>query len=141
MEQEDDERSMVQQILQKSTEFLRRIIVPVGRPGGATLSYRCPHCHRCPLEDYIWWVLRHGEKQSNWWCAACGGQCDWRNSNRVLVFLDTTDRGEAKVFRADATPNGVRENFVCALKLLGNPPCGSDTPVKVLVEVFKKKTH
>ena len=23
---------------------------------GVTLPYVCPHCHRFPLEDYIWWV-------------------------------------------------------------------------------------
>ena len=33
----------------------------------------------------------HGDvnkkKQCNWWCAACVGQYDWRNSNRILVIL------------------------------------------------------
>ena len=39
--------------LQKSTDFLKRIIVPVEGQGGVTLSYVCPHCHCHPLEDYI----------------------------------------------------------------------------------------
>ena len=67
--QEDDERkSIVHQTLQKSTDFLRSIIVPLGGQGEVTLSYVCPHCHRYPVEDYIWWVsTRHGKKQSNWW--------------------------------------------------------------------------
>ena len=37
------------------------------------------------LEDNNWWVSSgHGDgnnrkkKQCNWWCAACGGQYDWR---------------------------------------------------------------
>ena len=58
---------------------------------GVTLSYVCPHCHRCPLEDCIWRnSTQHGKKQSNWWCAACGGK---------LVFQDSTDRRGAKVFQ------------------------------------------
>ena len=36
--------------------FLRRTIVPVQGRGRFTLSCVCPHCHRYPLEDYIWWV-------------------------------------------------------------------------------------
>ena len=48
--QEDDQRrSIVHQILQTGTDFLRRIIVPVGGQGGVSLSYVCLHCHRCPL--------------------------------------------------------------------------------------------
>ena len=38
----------------------------------------------------------------------------WMNPNRVLVFLDSTDRSEAKVFRAHAPPQGACENLVCA---------------------------
>ena len=42
VKQEDDERkSLVQQLLQRSTDFLRRIIVPVEGQGGVTLSYAC----------------------------------------------------------------------------------------------------
>ena len=95
----------MQQVLQKRTDFWERIIVPVGGQGGVTLSFVCPHCHRHPLEDYIWWVSTgHGgssnkrKKRCNWWCAACGGQYDRRNPNRVLVTQDSTDRCEAKVF-------------------------------------------
>ena len=89
-----DRRSIAHQILPKSTDVLRRIIVPVGGQGGVTLSYVCPHCHRFPPEDNIWWVsTEHGKKQSNWWCTACGGQYDWR---RALVILDSTDCSEAK---------------------------------------------
>ena len=57
VEQEDDERkSIVQQILQKSTDFLRRIMVPVGGQRGVTGSYVCPYCHWYPLDENIWWV-------------------------------------------------------------------------------------
>ena len=53
---DDHRRSVVQQILQKSqkiTDFLRLIIAPVGGQGGVTLSCVCPHCHRFPLEDWV----------------------------------------------------------------------------------------
>ena len=57
---------MVQQIQQKSTDFLKRIIVPVGGRGGVTPAYVCPHCHSYPLEDYIWWVsTKHGDNNNN----------------------------------------------------------------------------
>ena len=65
MRQEDDQRkSIVQQIQQKSTDFLRRIIAPVGGEGVVSLSFVCSHCHRFSIEDDIWWVsTRHGKKQ------------------------------------------------------------------------------
>ena len=105
---------MVQQILQKSTDFLRRVIVPDEGQGGVTLSYVCPDVHQYPLEDYIcfWWVsAAHGDvnnktkkKQCNWWCAACGGRYVWRNPNRILLIQDS----------------GVCDQLVNALKLLAN---------------------
>ena len=61
------------------------------------------------------------KKQCNWRCAACGGQYDWRNPHGVLVIQDSTDRREAKVFRAQAPPNGVCQNLVCTLELLAKP--------------------
>ena len=39
---------------------MRRINVPVQVQGFVTLSYVCPHCHRYPLEDCIWWVSLGG---------------------------------------------------------------------------------
>ena len=52
VEQEDDGRqSMVQKVMQRTDDFLRRIIAPVGGQGGVTLSCVCLHCHRYPLED------------------------------------------------------------------------------------------
>ena len=61
------------------------------RQGGVTLLCVCPHCHRVPLEDYVWWVsLAHGgsvkskKSQCNWWCAACVGQVQLKGSDRCL---------------------------------------------------------
>ena len=45
-QEDDDRKSIAQQISHKSTDFLRWILVPVGGQGGVTLSYVCPHCHR-----------------------------------------------------------------------------------------------
>ena len=61
--------SIVQEIMFKSTDFLRRIIAPVGRQSGVTMSYLCPHCNSFPLEVYVWWVLGEDHKVvvSNLW--------------------------------------------------------------------------
>ena len=48
--------SIVQEIMLRSTDYLRRIIAPVGGQGGVTMSFLCPHCNSFPLEDYVWWV-------------------------------------------------------------------------------------
>ena len=66
--------------------------------------------HRFPIEDCICWVSQgHGSKkkrQCNWWSAACGGQYNWRDPNRVLIIQDGTDASAAKVFGAHAPPQG-----------------------------------
>ena len=48
--------STVQEIMIRITEYLRRIIAPVGGQGEVTMSYLCPHCNSFPMEDYVWWV-------------------------------------------------------------------------------------
>ena len=109
-----DVRAIVQEILRKSTDFLRRVIAPVGGMGGVTWSYVCPHCNSFLLEDYIWSVSRgHGDgnngkkKHCSWWCAVCGGKYEWRASNRILVVQLGTNANEAKIFEAHATPQGL----------------------------------
>ena len=54
-------------------------------------------------------------KHCNWWCAACGGQCNWSDPNRVLVFQDSVCPSEAKVSRTHALPQGTCENHMCGL--------------------------
>ena len=47
--------------MQKSTDFSRRIIGQ--RQGGVSLSCVCPHCHRHPRGECIWWVsMKHRKK-------------------------------------------------------------------------------
>ena len=59
--------SIVQEIMFKSTDHLRRIIAPVGGQGGVTMS---SHCSSFPLEDSVCWVS--AGKTTKWWCAICG---------------------------------------------------------------------
>ena len=100
--------------MSESTDFLRRIIALASGVGSVTLSYVCPHCRCFPLEDHIRWVSPgHGDgnnrktKQRNWWCAACGGQQDWRAPNRILVVQLGVNANDAKVFKAHAAPFGL----------------------------------
>ena len=51
--------STVQDVLLRSTDFLRRIIAPAGGQGGVTMSYVCPHCNsfhpgRSRLVGFSW---------------------------------------------------------------------------------------
>ena len=114
---------IVQEILRKSTAFLRRVIAPVGGMGGVTLSYAGPHCNSFPLEDYFWWVSTgHGDGSNrkkthcSWWCAVCGGKYEWRAPNRILVVQLGTNANEAKVFKAHAAPQGLCAHLINALK-------------------------
>ena len=78
--QEDDQRkSVVQQILQKSTDFLRRIIAPVGGQGGS-------HCRTYALTAIVSRLkvtsggVRRGTGRNSVTGGARrgGGQYDWR---------------------------------------------------------------
>ena len=63
-------------------------------------------------------------------------QVQWK----VSVILDSTDRSEAKVFRAHAPPQCVCESLVCALKLLANQQLGGDILELVLVEGLQERS-
>ena len=66
---------------------------------------------------------------------------NWKAPNRVLVIQDSTDRREAKVFRAHAAPNGVCDNLINALRLLANHQKDGDNPVNMDVQGFLKKSR
>ena len=132
--------SITQKILRKRTDFLRRIIAPVDGMGGVILSNVCPHCICFPLDDYIWWVSTgHGDgnnrkkKHCNWWCSACGGQCEWRAPNRILVVQLGVNANEAKVFKAHVAQLGLCDNLIYALKLLANRQKDGDSPIQSIV--------
>ena len=116
-EDEAGSLSIVQGIMLKSTDFLRRIIAPARGQGGVSLSYLCPYCNCFPLEDYLWWVST-GKKHCSWWCTICGEYYDWRALNRSLVVQTGVSASQAKVFKAHAAPQGLCENMINALEQL-----------------------
>ena len=82
-QEEAETVSIMQEIMLRSTDYLRRISWPVGEQGGVTLSYLCPNCNSFPLEDYVWWVF--GGKHNRLWCAICGEKFDdWKQPNRLF---------------------------------------------------------
>ena len=111
--------SIVQDIMLKSTDYLRRIIAPVGGQGGVTMSYFCPNCNSFLLKYYVWWVSA-GKKHTSRWCAICGEKYDWKQPNRLLVVQTGESVEQAKVFKAHAIPQNLCENLINALKLLAN---------------------
>ena len=110
--------SIVEEIMFKSTDYLRRIIAPVGGHGGVAMSYLCPHCNSFPLEDFVWWVS--GGKTTKWWCAIFAQRYDWRQTNRLLVMQTGENFEQAKVLKAHAVLQGLCANLISALKLLAH---------------------
>ena len=62
--------STVQEIMTRSTDYLRRILAPAVRQGSVTMSYLC----RIVIVSR--WKTSFGgslvRKHNNWWCAICG---------------------------------------------------------------------
>ena len=137
-----DRLGVVQEILRKSTDFLRRVIAPVGGMGGVTLSYVCPHCNIS-----LWWVATgHGDsrkkkKHCSWWCAVCGGTFEWRAPNRILVVQLGTDVDDAKVNRAHVAPQGLCQILSNALKPLANEKTDGDSAVQSMVTGCEQRTE
>ena len=104
------------------------------------MSYVCPHCHAFRLRTTSDGCHRgaatstkKNEKHCHWWCAACGGQYDWRAPNRVFVVQDSTDPREAKVIRTHSASQRTCDNLINALKLLRNQQKDGGSPVENLV--------
>ena len=60
--------------------------------------------------------------------------------NKILVTQDSTNRREAKVFRAHAAPHGVCDNLI-AHTLLAHQQKDGDSPVRMVVQGFPKKSR
>ena len=136
--------SIAQENLRKSTDFLRRIIASVGngRP------YVCPHCSCSDLDDSIWWVSsgrgdgnKRKKKHCSWWCAACGGQYEWRAPNRILVVQLSANANEAEVFKAHTAPLGLCDNLINAQKLQANQQKGGDSPIQSIVTGLHERSR
>ena len=136
---EAEKVSFVQEILNRSTDYLRRTIAPVGGQEGITMSYLCPNCNSFPLEHYLWWVS--GRKTTNWWCAICGEKYDWRQPNRLLVVQTGDSVEQAKVFNAHAVPQGFCANLINALVLLANQQEDGDGLLQNIVKNLGKESR
>ena len=123
--------STVQEIMIRSTDYLRRIIAPAGRQGGVTMSYLCPHCNSFPMEDCVWWVS--GEKTYKLVVRDLWRKYDWKQPNRLLVVQTGESVNQAKVFRAHAVPQGLCGNLINALKLLANQQEDGDGLIQNIV--------
>ena len=108
----------------KSTDYLRRIIAPVGGQGGVPMSYLCPNCNSFPLEDYVRWFVGRNIQT--------GGpqfveKYDWKQPNRLLV-VQTGDIEQAKVFKAHAVPQGLCANSINCVEIAGESQRGWRRP-------------
>ena len=109
-EEDDQRKSIVQQVVLDFVSGSSFLL------SGREWSY----CRTCALNV------------TNWWCAACGGQHNWKAPNKVLVTLDSADPSEAKVvLRGHAPLHGRCENPFCALKLRASLQAGGDKVVLV----------
>ena len=74
-------------------------------------------------------------------CWRAAASTNWNAPNRVLVTQDSTDRREAKVFRAHAAPQGVCDNLINTLKIVAKRQDDGDSPVKMVVQGFQEKSR
>ena len=86
---ETEKMGIVQEIILRSTDYLRRIIAPVGGQGGVTLSYLCPNCN-----SFLWKTTFGGSLGENHKVEVCNlwrkvrleaaehssGRANWRKS-------------------------------------------------------------
>ena len=133
VQDEAEKLSIVQEILIRSTDYVRRIIAPGKRQGGVTMSYLCPNCNSFPLEDYIWWVSGR-KKHTTWWFKHDGSS----PPNRLLVVQTGESIDLAKVFKAHAVPQGLCANLINALKLQTNQQENGDGLIQNIVTNLDK---
>ena len=112
--------STVQDIMMRSTDYLRRIIAPAG---GGKEALRCRTCARTVTVSR--WKTTFGGSLGekgvrNWWCAICREKYHWKQPNGLLVVQTGESVNQAKVFKAHAVPQGLCGNLVNASKLLAN---------------------
>ena len=73
------------------------------------------------------------KKHCNWWCAACGGQYEWRGPNRISVVQIGANTDRAKVSKAHAAPLGLCDDLINALQLLANQQKDGDSPIQSII--------
>ena len=131
--------SIVQEIMIRSLDCLRRIIAPVGGQKRVTMSYLCPKCNSFPLEDDVWWV-------SGWKGQQLVVHDLWRK-----IRLEKTKQAfwlykQVKVsFRPrslkQAVPQSLCGNLINALKLLANQQEDGDGLIQKIVRNLGKESR
>ena len=109
--------SIVEEIMLRSTDYLRRIIASVGGQGGVTMSYLCPHRNSfsARLRLVGLWVKGHKVVLRNLW-----REVGLEASEQAFGRANRESFEQAKVFKAHAVPQGLCANLINALKLLAN---------------------
>ena len=79
------------------------------------------------------------KRHCSWWCAAGGGQYEWRAPSRILVVQLGTNASGAKVFKAHAAPHGLCDNLINALKLLADQQKAGGSPVQSIVTGLRER--
>ena len=132
--------SIVQEIMLRSTDYLRRIIAPVGGQGGVTMSYLCPHCNSFPLEDYVWWVSGRETYKlvvRNLWREVrleATKQAFW-SCKQVIVLSRPRSSKHMQYVR------GLCANLINALKLLANQQEDGDGLLQNIVKNLGKESR
>ena len=67
----------------------------------------------------MWWVSA-GKNTEIGGAQSVEKSFEWRAPNRLLVVQTTASASQAKVFKAQAVPQGLCENLINPLKLLAN---------------------
>ena len=134
---EAEKMSIVQEIMLRSTDYLRRILAQVGGQGRVTMSHFCPHCNSFLLEDCVWWV-GHWEEIHE---VVVWRKYDWKQPNRLLVVQTGDSVEQAKDFKAHAVPQGLCANLINALKLLANQQEDGDGLLHTIVKNLGKESR
>ena len=133
VEQEDEDRqSNVEDILRKSTDFLRRIILPVeGQEESPCRTCACiPTRLKIHLVGLLW--ARREAVQ----LVVCSLR-PVRLEGPVHGLGHTRQHGPPKCFRA----HGMCDNLINALKLLANLQIDGDGPVKMVVQGLQERSR
>ena len=109
------------------------MIDPAGGQGGVKMSYLCPHCNSCPLEDYVWLEETHQLVVCDLWKI--------RQPNWLLVVQTGESVNQANVFKANAVPQGLCGKLINALKLLANHQEDGDGLTQNIVTNFCEESR
>ena len=99
--------SIVQEITMRSTDYLRRIIAPVGGQGGVTMS------NLARIVTVSRWKTTFGGSREQ----SVEKNMTGRNRTRFWSCKQWESVNQTKVSRAHAVPQGLCENLINALKL------------------------